>query len=377
MSEKISSYQLTGKSLSKRELQDSLVANKKGATPWLAEVNSQSLLAALAHVDTAYQGFFKKGRGFPKFKKKYTSKQSFQCPQHVHVDFENHEISLPKIKGIKAVLHRSFEGLIKTVTITKNACGQYYASVLVETQRVPAALKPIEPEHTLGIDLGLTHFSIDSEGHKVDNPRFLKEALARLAVEQKILARRKKGSAGYDKQRRRVARLHESIKNQRQNFIHQTTNVLVKSHASLFVVEDLNIKGMLRNRKISRAITDVGWAMFLTTLAYKCERHGKTLTKIGRFEPSSKLCHDCGHKVDKLPLSIRTWDCPACYCTHDRDINAARNIRAIGLADLLGHSNCVKSSRREISVSADFRSKGVQLAEHGSQEAPSKTALAV
>jgi putative transposase len=289
-------------------------------------------------------------------------------------------INLPKMKGMKAAIHRSFDGMIKTVTVSLTPCGHYYVSVLVdETQSVTRpAIQPITPETTIGIDVGLAHFSIDSDGNKVENPRFLKNSLQSLGTEQKIFARKKSGSQEYMEQKEKVARVHERVKNQRKDFNHQLTAKLIKSQVTLFVMEDLNIKGMVRNRKLSRALQDVGWGQFITFLAYKGERTGKTLIKIGRFQPTSKVCSTCGHKMDKMPLSVRQWTCPFCQHSHDRDVNAAKNIREIGLADLLGPSNCVKSSHGARAVSAAAPSKGVQLAEHGSQdEAPTRIALAI
>ena len=289
-------YQETGKSLSKRAIQDAMVLSKKTEFPWLCEVNSQSLLAALDNLDRAFSNFFSGRAKFPRYKKKYSGWQSFQCPQHVTVDVEEGVINLPKIKGINARLHRCFAGKIKTVTIKRNPSGHYFASVLVEDELALPIASPVIAEQTLGLDVGLTHVLIDSEGNKTDNPRFLKKSLYRLGVEQKIAARQKKGSANRAKQRRRVALLHEKTSNRRHDFIHQeTAKLAVKNHATSFAVEDLHIKGMVKNRKLSRAIIDVSWGKFLTVLTYKCQRYGKNVIMINRFAPSSKQCHGCGH----------------------------------------------------------------------------------
>lgn len=174
LAEKEKHYKETGKSLSKRQLQDLLVASKKDDKEWLNEVNSQSLLASLVHLDTAFTNFFRGRAKFPRFKSKYSGWQSYQCPQHVTVDFDNNRINLPKLKGIKAKLHRPFVGKIKTVTIKRSPSGKYYASVLVENGAIDPVLALIEPEHTVGLDVGLTSFLIDSAGNKSDNPRLLK-----------------------------------------------------------------------------------------------------------------------------------------------------------------------------------------------------------
>ena len=368
-------YQETGKSLSKRAIQDAMVLSKKTEFPWLCEVNSQSLLAALDNLDRAFSNFFSGRAKFPRYKKKYSGWQSFQCPQHVTVDVEEGVINLPKIKGINARLHRCFAGKIKTVTIKRNPSGHYFASVLVEDELALPIASPVIAEQTLGLDVGLKHVLIDSEGNKTDNPRFLKKSLYRLGVEQKIAARQKKGSANRAKQRRRVALLHEKTSNRRHDFIHQeTAKLAVKNHATSFAVENLHIKGMVKNRKLSRAIHDVSWGKFLTVLTYKCQRYGKNVIMINRFAPSSKQCHGCGHHNKVLSLSVREWECPSCLTVHDRDINAAKNIRFMGLADSPGHGDCVKSSSVAILVSASATAKGVESSLRRSQEAPTRAA---
>lgn len=354
-------YRETGKSLSKRAIQDAMVLSKKTEFPWLYEVNSQSLLAALDHLDRAFSNFFSGRAKFPRYKKKHSGWQSFQCPQHVTIDVQQGLLHLPKLKGIKVKLHRTFSGKIKTVTIKRNPSGHYFASVLIEDGVALPASSVVMASKTIGLDVGLTHVVIDSDGNKTDNPRFLRHSLHRLGVEQKIWARQKKGSSNYAKQRRRVALLHEKTSNRRHDFIHQETSKLaVKNHATSFAVEDLHIKGMVKNRKLSRAIHDAGWGKFLLILTYKCERYGKNVIKIDRFSPSSKRCCDCGYHNKVLPLSVREWACPSCLTMHDRDINAAKNIRLIGLADSPGHGDCVKGSSVAIRVSARAAAKGVE-----------------
>lgn len=377
LGEKEKHYKETGKSLSKRQIQDRLVASKKDGKEWLTEVNSQSLLASLANLDTAFSNFFQGRSGFPKFKSKYSGWQSYQCPQHVTVDFEKAVINLPKLKGIKARLHRSFFGKIKTVTVKRSPSGKYFASVLVDDGAIDPVPAVIEPEDTIGLDVGLSDFLIDSNGQKTENPRILKASMVRLAVEQKKLARKKKGSGNRARQKRIVSIIHEQVANRRYDFIHQVTAKLAdKNHATTIAVEDLNIKGMVKNHKLARAIQDASWGMFLTTLDYKCRWNGKNLIRIGRFQPSSKLCNGCGHKMESMPLSIREWKCPICHSVNDRDINAARNIRDIGLADSLGHSDCIKSSPVDMPVSVGSTAKGVESSRHGSQEAPTIAASA-
>lgn len=365
-------YEETGKSLSKSQVQALMVESKSNEKPWLKEVNSQSLLASLLNLDGAYQKFFKGLAKFPKFKKKYASEQSFQCPQHVSVDFEAGLLYLPKFKtGIKAKFHRQFSGQIKTVTVKRKPSGKYEVSILVDEAKEPVPSAPIVLEHTLGIDLGLTHFLIDSEGHKVDNPRILKQVLNKLAIAQKILTRKVKGSKQRQRQKLKVALIHEKVSNTRLDFLHKISAGLVfKNHATSFALEDLNIKGIVKNRKLARVISDVSWGKFVELLTYKSLWSGKHVLKIGRFESSSKVCNQCEHKVESLPLSVRHWDCPTCGAALDRDINAAKNIKRMVMADALGHSVCVKSSPEAKLLSRSVSAKGAEYSQHGSQEAP-------
>ena len=200
--------------------------------------------------------------------------------------------------------------------------------LLVDDGVVDPIPATIELENAIGLDVGLTDFLIDSEGNKTENPRILKSSLVRLAIEQKKFARKKKGSGSRAKQKRKVSIIHEQVANRRYDFIHQVTAKLAdKNHATTIAVENLNIKGMVKNHKLARAIQDASWGMFLTTLEYKCRWNGKNLIHIGRFQPSSKLCNPCGHKMEAMPLSIREWECPVCHSVNDRDINAARKVR--------------------------------------------------
>jgi putative transposase len=226
--------------------------------------------------------------------------------------------------------------------------------------------------------IGLTHFLTDSEGVQLENPSHLKRALERLSQVQKRFSRCRKDSNNRAKQNKRIARVHERVANRRHDFIHEVTAELaVKNQATSFAVEDLNIKGMVKNRKLSRAIQDVGWGMFLSFLAYKCQWQGKNLLKIGRFVPSSKICNGCLSRVKALPLSIRSWVCPCCNRRHCRDKNAAQNIREFALADALGYSVCVKSSPVMIPISVGMAARDTDFCQYGSQEAPTITACAV
>ena len=333
-------YEEHKKSLSRKELQDQLVALKKTTEyEWLNEVNSQSLLSSLLHVYTAFGNFFKGRAKFPRFKSKKIPQRSYQCPQHCSVNFASGFLNIPKIKGIKAVFSREFEGKIKTVTLSKTATGKYYAAILVEVEQVQPTATVVDPELTIGIDLGLEHVLIMSDGQKIKNPRHLKKAQKRLAVQQKVFARKKKESRNYQRQKLRVARIHEKVRNQRVDLHHKLTDKLIcESQATSYAVEDLGIKNMVKNRKLAKAISDVAWGQFLTLLSYKAAWNGKNILKIGRFMPSSKTCSSCGYVMPKLPLHIRSWCCPSCAVEHDRDVNAGKNVRSFALADALGHN---------------------------------------
>jgi len=330
-------YQEHQKNLSRSELQRLLVASKKQDKPWLAEVNSQSLLSSLLHLETAFINFFRGRAKFPRFKKKYASCRSFQCPQHVTIDFDSSLLNLPKLKGIKIKLHRQFTGKLKTVTIKRTACGEYYASIVVDDPSTFPIPSLIEADKILGLDVGINYFYTDSEGNKVANPNFLKKSLRRLAVAQRLLSRKQVSSKNRAKSRLLLANIYNRISNLRSNFIHQESAKLsVKNHATSFAVESLNIKGMIKNRCLSRAIADCGWGMFLNALTYKCREYGKNILKIDRFAPSSKTCSQCGTKQQSLPLAVRRWECE-CGAIHDRDHNAAKMIVQFALAEPPGY----------------------------------------
>ena len=326
------------KSLSRKDIQDQLVSMKKQEQySWLNEVNSQTLLSGLLHVYTAFGNFFKGRAKFPKFKSKKIPQRSYQCPQHGSVDFEKGTLNLPKLKGIKAVFSRQFDGKIKTVTISKTATGKYYASILVETNQAKVTASIIEADKTIGIDLGLNHLLIQSDGQKIENPKYLRQAQNGLAIQQKIFARKKKESKNYQRQKLNVACIYEKVRLQRLDLHHKLTHHLIcENQATTYALEDLGIKNMGKNSKLAKSISDVAWGQFLTLLQYKAEWYGKNVLKIGRFVPSSKTCSCCGYKMEKLPLSVRLFECPSCNLVEDRDVNASINIRNFALADALG-----------------------------------------
>lgn len=333
---KIEAYKQDKKSVAYKEVQDRMVNELKKENQWLTEVNSQALLSSIRNLDTAYKNFFRntKAVGFPRFKNR-KSKQSFQCPQHCRVDFERGTITMPKAKDVPAVLHRRFKGTMKTVTVSMTPSGRYFASVLVDTSM--QEMKPSEPMRgtTVGIDLGIKSLAVCSDGRTFDNPKNLPRRLDRLKLLQKRLIRKQKGSANRNKARIRVARLQEHIANSRKDNLHKITHALTHdSQVRTICMENLNVKGMLHNHHLAQAVGDASFGTFLTLLEYKCRWYGVNLIKIDRFAPSSKACGRCGYVYKGLKLSERSWTCPECGTHHDRDFNAACNIKEFGLKAL-------------------------------------------
>jgi len=304
---------------------------------WIRNCPNAYLQQAIIDMCASYTNFFKGRAKFPKYKSKRNQKNTvrFFYPK---IDFTNWTIKVPKIKTpIKIFKNENwkFDGKQKQATISRTATGKYFISILVELEVEDIKQKEIKESTTIGIDLGITHFLIDNNGNKVDNPRFLQNTLKQLRIEQRKMQRKfKKGvkaqSKGYEKQKLIVAKLHEKVTNKRKNFLHNVSSQLVDNNDSI-CIENLNVKGMIQNKKLSQKIADVAWGEFTRQLNYKAVWQGKNILEIGRFEPSSKTCSNCNHKVDKLPLQIREWTCPECNTLHDRDTNAAQNVKNFGL----------------------------------------------
>lgn len=333
LNKKVKAYEIEGKTLSRFDLQKDLpVLKKEENTAWLSEVNSQTLQASLEHLDNAFRKFFKKTGGFPKFKSKKDNRQSFQVPASGKVDPQKQTLSVPKIKDIPVVLHRKFEGTIKTITISKTPTDKYFASVLVEIEESEKPKQAIKESTTIGIDTGIKTFAVCSNGSEFENPKYLKSSLKRLKCLQRRVSRKQKGSNNKKKAVRRLARRHEKVANQRLNYIHQVTSKLTSSsEIQTICIEDLHVKGMLANHKLAQAISDVSLGKFYDILKYKCEWQGKHLIEIGRFEPSSKICSCCGNIKKELSLSERGYKCETCGLVIDRDRNASINIKKFGL----------------------------------------------
>ncbi|AKB52326.1 Mobile element protein [Methanosarcina barkeri str. Wiesmoor] len=304
----------------------------KSSNEWLGKVNSQSLQGMTKQVESAFTRFFREKNGFPKFKSKKNPIQSFPIPQHYSVNFENNTVKLPKIGEIKAVLHRKFEGELKTATVSRSCKGNYYISILVEDEIELPEKQEFYESTTVGIDVGIKDFAVLSTGEKIENPKYLKNSLKRLKVLQKRVSRKQKGSKNRAKAKKRLAVLHENISNQRKDFQNKLSFRLVSENQAI-ALETLNVKGMQKNHHLSQSIIDSAWSSFVTKLEYKAEWYGKTILRIGQFEPSSKVCHVCGYHNSDLALKDREWTCPDCKTVLDRDINAAINIKKFALID--------------------------------------------
>jgi len=292
---------------------------------WLKEVNSQTIQFALRCLDTAYVNFFRGNAQFPIFKSR-KNKNTFTIPQSGRL--EENKIIIPKFKGgIKVKLdRREIKGKIGKMSITKTPTGKYYVSIFTEQEieHLPKTGKKV------GIDLGIKDFLITSDNKKYKNNRYTKKYARELKKVQQHLSRKQKGSNGFEKQRLKVAKIHEKIASCRLDTLHKVSKKLVESY-DLISVEDLNVKGMIKNHKLSKHIADASWSNFVTLLQYKCNWYGKELVIINRFYPSSKTCNSCGWINQGLKLSDREWTCTSCGENHDRDINASKNILKEGL----------------------------------------------
>ena len=330
LADKIAHYEKTG------EILKNTPAQYKDEFPWLKEVDSLALANVQLNLNKAYKSFFQSGFGFPRFKSKKTAQSYKTNSQKGLITLLNGKVRLPKIGWVKVKAHRQPKGLIKSATISKNATGKYFISILCEEEILPLP----KTNSNLGIDLGLENFAILSTGEKVGNPRYLTSLSKKLIREQRVLSRRvllakKKGRklsdcSNYQKQKVKAARIHERISNQRRDFLNKLSIELVKNH-DVICLEDLASKNLMKNHHLARAIGDVSWYEFVRQLTYKADWYGKKVATISRWFPSSQLCSTCGFSSGKKSLSVREWTCEKCNTHHDRDINASVNILKEGL----------------------------------------------
>src|SRR6266516_5705771 len=305
-----------------------VLLKKQEETVWLNDVSSVPLQQALRHLDKAFRNFFDGRSNYPTFKKK-RNQQAATYANNAFI-WKDQALTLAKMDApLSIVWHRPLPDGCKpsSVTVTKDEAERYFVSILVEEDIKALEVSP----KTVGLDLGLKSMVITSDGHTYGNPKFFSKNEKKLAKAQRRHAKKKKGSKNRNKARLKVARLHQKISDRRRDYQHQLSASVIREN-QVVCVESLHVKNMVKNPCLAKAISDVGWSEFIRQLEYKAEWYGRTIVKIDKWYPSSKRSFDCGHLLDSLPLDVRSWACPECGVVHDRDINAAQNILAAGLA---------------------------------------------
>lgn len=318
------------------------IGKKSRKYNWLKQYDSIALQEGCRNLSISFQNFFNKRAKFPRFKRKTSKQTSYHCTS---ISVGDNWIKVPKLKSsIKAKVHRKLNGQLKSITLSRSSTGKYYASLSYELNAAsPAIIESLNPEKIIGLDVGINNILNCSQGNKTNNPKFLSRAAKNLRRKQKSVSRKVKGSKRRAKARLLLAKCHEKIVNARNDFQHKVSKKIVDENQAI-IVETLKVKNMLKNRKLAKHIADCAWGNLLIKLEYKASQSGKHYVKIDQWFASSKTCSSCNYKLTNLPLHIRSWACPKCNSLHDRDLNAALNIKHQGIIKLKAEGKSVSAS---------------------------------
>ncbi len=331
---KSKSWSIEHKTVSYFELAKKLTELKKNEKyKWLKQIPAECLQQSLRNLDNAYTQFFKGIKSFPRFKTKKNSKNCAKYTQAIYFDFDNWKVKVPKCGWVKLCENKTFDlssSKIGTLTVSRDKCGEYWCTIVVDDNAPQKSKTKISEETSVGIDLGIKDYAILSDGTKYSNPKYYENNRLKLKVLQQKFARTKKGSNRHEVMRLKVARQYKKITNSKIDFLHKLSTDLIRRYNTI-CLENLNVEGMMKNHNLAMAIQSASWSEFVSQLKYKAEWEGKNIVFIGRFEPSSKTCNKCGYVKHDLKLSDREWVCPICGKHHDRDINAAINIKMFAL----------------------------------------------